>query len=176
MSPGFDPPYSRESDEMKITKNTKAVFVSHEKDMPVLKFIWCWKLATTACVFRRFWPKFRWTYSNPHYRLWALRRRGLITAIFNDRHGGKVWCLTQAGFNAIRTNLPLLVEEGFAPEYVGHDLLVQAVHIGEWLPLLTTSDVGFVTEQQLRCIHPSSTGPMAIGFSRSESAFLRADP
>jgi len=136
------------------TNKSKSVFVSHEKDKPVLHFIWCWKLATTACVFRRFWPEFKWTYSTTHYRLWLLKKRGLITAVNNDSNQGRVWCLTQAGFNAIRPRLPLLVEEGFASENIGHDLWVQAAHLGEWLPRFSAADVGLVTEQQMRRIHP----------------------
>lgn len=139
---------------MNYKKTKQYVFVSHTKDKPVLEFIWRWKLATTACVFRRFWPKFKWTYTTTHYRLWLLKKRGLIASVYNNRDQGRVWCLTQAGFNAIREKLPALIEEGFASDDIGHDLLVQAAHIGEWLPMLSVPDVGIVTEQQMQRIHP----------------------
>ena len=59
------------------------------------------------------------------------------------------WSLDQKGYQAIRDLLPALREDGYKSEHVGHDLLVTAVHLGEWL-LGTPPGVEIFTEQQLR--------------------------
>ncbi|MCX6126037.1 MAG: hypothetical protein NTV34_14995 [Proteobacteria bacterium] len=59
------------------------------------------------------------------------------------------WSLDQKGYHAIRDLLPVLREDGYKSEHVGHDLLVTATHLGEWL-LGTPFGVEIFTEQQLR--------------------------
>lgn len=139
---------------MKKDKKRKQVFVSNVLDKPVLHFLWTWKIATTACIARRFGAEFKWTYENTYKRLWRMRTRGLVDLRYNDWSNGMVWELTGAGFAAIRNRLPELAEEGFSSENIGHDLFVQAAHLGEWLPRHSAPDVGLVTEQQLRRTKP----------------------
>lgn len=51
--------------------------------------------------------------------------------------------------------LPDLKQVGYKSEAVGHDLLSMAAMLGEWIHQ-TPDDVGFFTEQQLRCYDPNS--------------------
>ncbi len=59
------------------------------------------------------------------------------------------WSLDQKGYHAIRDLLPALREDGYKSEHIGHDLLVTAVHLGEWL-FGAPVGVETFTEQQLR--------------------------
>ncbi len=126
------------------------VFQIQERDIPILEFIWKWKVSTTAALAIKFFPNFK--LKTAYNRLNSLRSAGYIK-IFSDRSQNiSVWTLNAKGFAAIRNRLPLLQEEGFLSEHVGHDLVCSAVHLGEWL-LRTPENVEMFSEQQLRRVH-----------------------
>lgn len=119
-----------------------------DRDLRILEFIWKWKVATTAALARRFFPD-----SQPmtaYCRLWQLKLGGFIQWKPDARAEKFVWGLTTKGFNAIRDSIGIpLREDGFASEHVNHDLLVSAVHLGDWL-LGEPKGVCLFSEQQLR--------------------------
>lgn len=79
-----------------------------------------------------------------------LKSKGYVEAKPVSSGKYAVWNLTRKGFAAIRDELPLLKEEGFASEAPEHDLYVLAAQFGDWLPRGTVDDVAFFTEQELR--------------------------
>lgn len=121
-----------------------------ERDLSLLEFLWKWKGVSTAALTARFFenraPETAYT------RLWHLRRSGYITFVATGDAEAFVWSLTQRGFHAIRDRLPDLGEEGFKSESVGHDSLVSAIHLGDWLIIPPPGSETF-SEQEIRRFH-----------------------
>lgn len=131
-------------------KKINAKKIDKNRDLPILIFLWRWKVATTPAVFIRFEPYYRWKPFTAYQRLLKLKAKGLIEAKLVNSRRFIVWTLTKSGFLAIRETLPLLKEEGYASEAPEHDLYVLAAQFGDWLPKGTVDDVAFFTEQELR--------------------------
>lgn len=127
-----------------------------EKELPILVFLWRWKVATTAAVFIRFQPTYGWAPFTAYQRLLKLQAKGFVEAKLVNSRSFAVWTLTRSGFTAIRNSLPILKEEGFASEAPEHDLYVLAAQFGDWLPKGTVDDVAFFTEQELRRQSPET--------------------
>ncbi len=125
-----------------------------EKDLPILRFIWWWKIASTGAIAGRFYTEYRWKPFTVHWRLSRLRKEGFLEQVQVSAAMGSVWTLTNQGFKIIESELPALREHGFASEHMAHDLYVQAAHLGEWLPRHSANDVRFFSEQELRRINP----------------------
>lgn len=126
-------------------------FLSKEIGVPLVMFLWKWKLVSTAALVKKFFPKHH-PYSG-YNRLILLKRAGLISFRTNPRGEYYIWSLAKSGFNAIQDLLPALKEEGYASEASTHDWLTTAFHLGEWL-VETPSGVETFSEQQLRRIDP----------------------
>ena len=131
-------------------KRINSLRINEKKEIPILAFLWRWKVATTSAIYVRYYPVFKWAPFTAYQRMLKLKSKGLVEVKFSSSRNFPVWQLTRAGFLAIRDLLPLLSEEGFASEFPDHDLFVMAAHIGEWLPKGSVSDVIFFTEQELR--------------------------
>lgn len=120
------------------------------RDLQVLEFLWRWKAVSTAALAARFFqgraPETAYT------RLWHLRRSGYISFLATGDAEAFVWSPTQKGFHAIRHLLPELDEEGFKSESIGHDALVSAIHVGEWLLSPPIGAESF-SEQEIRRFH-----------------------
>ena len=124
--------------------------MSEQRDIPLLVFLWQWKLSTTAALACRFFPER--SLPTAYHRLWLLEKAKFIRE-HTDRYRKRfAWGLDQKGYHAIRELLPALREEGYKSENIGHDLLVTAVHIGDWLLGAPTGAEVF-SEQQLRRYH-----------------------
>lgn len=121
-----------------------------ERDLRLLEFLWRWKVVSTAALTAKFFqnrsPETAYT------RLWHLRRSGHIAFVATGEAEAFVWSLAQKGFHAIRHRLPELDEEGFKSENVGHDSLVSAIHLGEWLISPPPGSETF-SEQEIRRLH-----------------------
>jgi hypothetical protein len=91
------------------------VYLSRERGTPLLKFLWTWKLASTAALARRFFPQATNPVSAYNWLL-ALKNRGYITLRTDERGENSLWTLERAGFRAIRDLLPVLREEGYLSE------------------------------------------------------------
>lgn len=131
----------------------KNVVLSIERDVPLLLFLWKWKVSTPAALTRKFFTTC--SRKTAYNRLLALRYAGLIQ-MRSDGYGQKFCCtLDKKGFEAIREYLPLLKEEGYKSERVGHDLLLAAFHLGDWF-LDTPKTTTLFSEQQLRRLDPAA--------------------
>ena len=123
------------------------VVLSELREIPLLLFLWKWKVSTTAAIIKKFFPNCKG--KTAYNRILALRQAGLIQ-VRSDCGGQKFICaLDQKGFDHIRTKLPHADMKAFKSEHMGHDLLVAAFHMGNWL-LNTPQGVDFFSEQQLR--------------------------
>jgi hypothetical protein len=119
------------------------------KSINILKYIWRWKLTSTAQIAALFVD--RASIQAAYNTLWRLKEGGFIQKQ-SDRAGRlMVWSLTRKGFDVIRNSLPALKSEGYHSETPVHDLLVQAIHLGPWAGKIP-SGVEIFTEQELRCI------------------------
>ena len=123
------------------------VILSQDKDIPILLYLWKWKIATTVMLAARF-------YSNPrseaaYRRLIRLEKAKFIQTKASTSGDKYVWTLSKSGFNAIRGFLPSLKEEGYRCENIGHDLTTNLVHLGDWLHQVPSGS-GLFSEQQLR--------------------------
>ena len=104
-----------------------------ERDLCLLKFLWRWKLLSTAALTEAFFKD-----RSPitaYVRLWHLKEANFIQLV--SESGGKefYWCLAPKGFGAIQNSLPDLAELGFKSKNIEHDALVTAVHLGDWLTI-----------------------------------------
>lgn len=126
------------------------IILSQSRDLPLLDFLWRWKLSTTSALAARFFPAC--SLARAYNRLRDLERAGYLECVC-DRTGKQfVWTLGKKGFGVVRGRLPALREEGYKSEFVDHDLLVTAVHLGEFLTG-AENGVEVFTEQQLRRLH-----------------------
>ncbi len=128
----------------------KRVLLTAKRDVPILLFLWKWKVMTTAALAKRFYPDAK--PATAYRRLWCLAQAGYIQIRANAQGERFVWMLTKKGFNVIKDQLPELKEEGFLSENVSHDFMVTAAHLGDWL-CGAPANVEFFTEQQLRRYH-----------------------
>ncbi len=119
-----------------------------DREIKILIFLWKWKLVSNAALSSpRFFP--HTGAARAYNRLQAMRKANLIEMRCDAKCQNFAWCLTAKGFRAIREFLPALHEEGFRSEHFEHDLLVSAVHLGEWL-VAKPHHVKLFTEQELR--------------------------
>ncbi|MEI8025262.1 MAG: hypothetical protein WCI18_02835 [Pseudomonadota bacterium] len=123
------------------------VKLSSERDIPLLGFLWRWKVVTTRALHLKFFPKTSLVVA--YHRLNRLERAGIIKGVSDERAQNFHWTLSKKGFEAIRSFLPALREEGFGSEHTRHDGLVSAFHLGEWL-IDRPENVQLFSEQQLR--------------------------
>jgi hypothetical protein len=126
------------------------IVILTERDISLLHFLWRWKLLSTAALTEAFFHD-----RSPitaYVRLWHLREGNYIQIV--SESGGKAhyWSLAQKGFAAIQSLLPELAEAGFKSEYLRHDHLVTALHLGNWL-LYRPKSADIFTEQELRRYH-----------------------
>jgi hypothetical protein len=132
-----------------ITK--EAAILTKERDLPLLRFLWRWKVLSTASLCRKFFSEA--SIHTGYKRLLKLERSGFIQSRTDPTATIHVWMLTQKGFQAIRHLLPPLKEEGYKSEHLIHDWLVSSVHLGELL-IAKREHVGLVSEQELRRVEP----------------------
>ncbi len=118
-----------------------------DRDSQILKYLWRWKLASTASVHEAI-NKISSPYST-YKILDKLERSGFITSQFDWQDQFYVWFLTSKGFYVIKKNLEDLAEDGFLSENHNHDRLVQAFHFGEWVSFQSLQVI-FWTEQEMR--------------------------
>lgn len=130
-------------------RSTQKINVSLQlRDLQVLAFLWKWKLVSNAALTsKRLFPNV--SPMRAYNRLIDLRRTGYIQSRSEESGERHAWALTKKGFKAVRKHLPQLREEGFGAEHFYHDLMVTALHLGNWL-VDRPASVSFVTEQELR--------------------------
>ena len=126
------------------------IMVGSVIDVPILKYLWLWKAATTATLGIKFYgsPKSEACYK----RLRRLAKAGFIRLRADGKGFNHVWMLEKKGFFCIKAHFEP-DEDGFKSENLRHDLFVQGVHLGDWVHGLP-KDCHIFTEQQLRRFKP----------------------
>lgn len=124
-------------------------------DLQILKFTWKWKCLSLSGIAAMFFGGRKISYC--YVRLMRLKKAGFLErAVIYQKDGARYyWMLTKKGFQAIRSQIHGLKEDGFKSEHVEHDFLVSAFHLGEWAPH-TPKNVNFFSEQQLRRLDPEA--------------------
>lgn len=117
------------------------------KDYEILLFLWRWKIATTRVIEAKFYPQSKGT--GAYFRLWRLERAGFVRSKCSVERKHSFWILTDKGFSSIKSELGVLVEEGYNSENFKHDLFVAAAHLGEFM-LDSPEGVALCSEQELR--------------------------
>ena len=156
---------------MKPMRNTK---ITHERDFPMLQFIWMYKVVSSSILAWRFFSK-----SKPRTcwrRLYMLRKAEYIQLITLKNGSGNAWSLTAKGYNVVKESLPELREGSYLSDKPNHDLVVLAAHSGNYLSN-ATKHIQFVTDQQLKSFHedclpewvPSSQSQRPDGYWRVKS-------
>lgn len=125
----------------------KELQLSWDRDLPLLKYLWQWKASTTATIAAKFFRNT--TFYATYKRLHRLEKGGFIISVCSPSGVGFVWMLNLKGFKCIKPYLPELKENGFKSEHLGHDIVVSAVHQGEWL-WSKPSGIEVIAEQELR--------------------------
>ena len=129
------------------------IYLSKETGVPLLRFIWKWKVVSTAGLTLRFFSHMKYP-SSPYDYLSRLRdAHYLVSTRASEEGRGYLWSLDRAGFEAIRNSLPELREVGYKAEYREHDWLVTSFHLGEWL-VGCPAGVQVFSEQLLRRLEP----------------------
>lgn len=121
-----------------------------ERDQRLLKFLWTWKLATTAAIYQRYFKNR--SLSVAYKRLASLEKGGYLKS-GRLIDGTNYWSLADRGFEFVALTLPELQEVGFRSEAPFHDLLASAIHIGDYL-LGWPANTEFASEQMLRRLKP----------------------
>ncbi len=146
-----------------MLSNTKETIQFTKRDWEVLNFLWKWKLCTTRGLAELY---FSGSGRAAYNRLRSLKQEGFIKHVgLKEEQDGFVWTLTQKGFYRILSSMQELEEEGFAPDYLNHDLYVMALHLGDWF-LGAPAGVEYFSEQQIRRSYKShfpSWVPKLIG-------------
>jgi hypothetical protein len=125
---------------------TKSVELT-ERDGQLLRFLWRWKLVTTAALIEKHFGNI--TPQTGYNRILRLRDARFIERITIDQGDRYVWTLAAKGFAFVQPNLPELKSEGYKSEALEHDFYVSAFHLGEWLK--SEPEDALFSEQQLRC-------------------------
>jgi hypothetical protein len=120
----------------------------NESICEMLMFLWKWKISTTSLLAARFWPNR--SLKTAYNRLMQLADRDYLDIRVDPSGTTVVWTLGKNGYQLVLQKLPQLRARGFRSEYVAHDLLVQAFHLGNWT-LGEPEGAELFTEQQLRC-------------------------
>jgi len=126
----------------------KAMRLSFERDIRSLYHLWRWKLATTSTLATKYFSDT--AIENCYMRLWKLEKGGFVKSICARNGQGFLWTLDLNGYEVVKSNLlETFREHGYKSEYLGHDLLVSAIHQGEWL-MRVPEHCEIFTEQELR--------------------------
>lgn len=131
--------------QMPRKKKTKKAVIS-DQDIEVLKFLWKWKISTTAALAEKFYP--HKNARRGYERLRVLEEAGVIESRADARARKFIWMITKKGFLTIIPHLPPLKEDGYRSAAPGHDLLSAAVMLSDW-HLNPVRGVTLISEQQL---------------------------
>jgi hypothetical protein len=117
-------------------------------------FIFKWKFATTRTLLERFFHMMSPIRGYQH--LLRLKRWGHIEYCCDPSGTHWAWTLNRRFFKSYqRDTIGALVEVGYRSESFMHDLIVNAIHLGDWLVARPEGSERF-SEQQLRRFCPSN--------------------
>jgi len=101
---------------------SKNVILSNQREIPLLHFLWKWKLVSVAALTKKFFPMC--SEKTAYNRLLTLRHAGLITLRSDGKGENFICSLDAKGFAGIQEDLQPLAENGYMSEHLGHDFLV----------------------------------------------------
>lgn len=128
---------------------TRKAILSEERDLPLLVFLWRWKMSTTSAIANKFYSGS--SVNGAYQRLWKLKRAGFIRTRTDETGNFFVWILDKKGYAAIHSRLPLMREDGYLSENLRHDLVVSAIHLGDGI-FGDLPGLEYFSEQELRRI------------------------
>jgi len=115
----------------------------------ILRFLWQWKIATTATIAKIFFPE---TSIEACYRRLKRLEKGRFIQIRTWKGAtGFVWSLDEEGFGIVSRRFPNGSESGYLSECPIHDLVVLSAHLGDWAHQIPEG-WQLCTEQQMRRI------------------------
>jgi hypothetical protein len=147
-------------------------YLSSERDIHILIFIWMWKVTTTSAVYQRFFRNH--TLTAAYYRLLMLERGGFISSQKTAEYGYNYWTLERKGFDLVRGHVPELQSDAYRSQAPYHDLMVSAVQLGDWIAQWPPHAKVY-TEQQLRQYHPDFLPRWFSEFGRHADGFFRIE-
>ncbi len=122
-----------------------------DRDVPLLYFLWRWKLSTTSAIVASFFPNL--SVGTAYRRLWRLEQGGFIRCRSDESGKLFLWTLDKRGFAVEKATMPPMREEGYLSENMVHDAIVSAIHLGDGL-VTNNNAIEHFTEQELRRVDP----------------------
>lgn len=122
-----------------------------ESDLKILRFLWRWKLMSTAGVSTFLYGKADTQHA--YRRLLCLHKLRLIETRTNSYDNKVLWGLSKGGYKLMRSSLPTLSSDGYRSESNAHDFLSSVFHLG---PVINnpSDKIEIFTEQELRRVDP----------------------
>jgi hypothetical protein len=117
-----------------------------DRDFDLLKFLWKFKVGTTAALAQKFYPEK--SLRRAYDRLHTLEKAEYLKAEKDLRWKKHLWTLDKKGFLTIQNDLPPLAKKFINSPSPGHDLLCSATLLGDLL-LNPSDEVRIITDQQL---------------------------
>ena len=118
-----------------------------KRDKEIIYFIWRWKVMTTACIARIYYPgsKSKVAYE----RLRKLKNAGYLELYVCRENKNKLWVLTPKSFKVVQELYPEMKQKGFKSESPIHDICTNQVQIGVF-DGIDRKSMEAITEQELR--------------------------
>jgi hypothetical protein len=125
---------------------------NNKRDLQVLKFLWKFKVATTAMLYERYFSNI--SHRTAYDCIKRLQKEKLISIKTTTKGLCPVWELTKVGLKEIENEIPELLCKVAKSENHVHDLICNSIHLG---PTINNSNEGIicVTEQMLRSVDVS---------------------
>ena len=126
--------------------------MNKQRDLLVLKFLWEFKVATTAMLYERFFSDVK--HRTAYNCLLRLKKQKLIGIRTTQNGICPVWELTKMGLKEVVNLIPPLSSKVTSSENHVHDLLVTSIHLGPFIKG-APKDLEFISEQKLRSVDNS---------------------
>lgn len=125
---------------------------NNKRDLQVLRFLWKYKVATTAMLYERYFSNI--SHRTAYDCIKRLQKEKLISIKMTTKGLCPVWELTKKGLEEIKNEIPELACKVAKSENHVHDLICNSIHLG---PTINNPNKGisFVTEQMLRSVDES---------------------
>lgn len=123
---------------------------NNKRDLQVLRFLWKFKVATTAMLYERYFTNV--SHRTAYDRIKRLQKEKLICIKTTSTGQCPVWELTRKGLSEIKNVLPPLINKVVKSENHVHDLICSSIHLGPNINN-NSSEIIHVTEQMLRSMN-----------------------
>lgn len=139
------------------------------RDINVLKFLWRWKISSTAIIQLMLFPqsKPRSTYN----KLNRLRKAGFLNLYFLLGGELKLWGINKKAFKEIEIELPVVESKFLRSESPYHDFQTHLVHLGLF-KTLSNHNLTIHTEQELRSLNKEELNPLIRSMAHRPDGYL----